>query len=47
MEQGTIQYSWEALPLEERKRMVKIRMQNLGMYKGLVEVKSAKLRGDA
>ena len=29
-------FEWEKLSIEERKRRVKMRMQNLGKYKGLV-----------
>ena len=39
-------FDWEKLPVEERKRRVKIRMQNLGTYKGLVIINNPKLRGE-
>ena len=39
-------FEWEKLPVEERKRRVKIRMQNLGKYKALVIIKNPKLRGE-
>lgn len=45
MEQNVIQYNWEALPLEERKRRVGIRMKNLGMFKDVIIVKNPKLHG--
>ena len=40
-------FSWEQLPVEERKRRVEIRMKNLGKYKGLVFINDPKLRGEA
>lgn len=39
-------FDWEKLSVEERKRRVKIRMQNLGIYKDIVIIKSPKLRGE-
>ena len=39
-------FDWEKLPVEERKRRVKIRMQNIGIYKDIVIIKSPKLRGE-
>lgn len=39
-------FDWEKLSVEERKRRVKIRMQNLGKYKGLVVFNNPKLRGE-
>lgn len=36
---------WEKLPIEERKRRVKIRMSNLGKYKDSVIIKDNNLYG--
>ena len=47
MNDGYTQYNWEKLPLEERKRRVQVRKQNLGMYKDVVVINSPKLRGEA
>ena len=40
-------FDWEKLTVEERKRRVKIRMQNLGKYKGFVVFNNPKLRNSA
>ena len=39
-------FDWEKLSIEERKERVKIRMQNLGKYKGQVIFNNPKLRGE-
>lgn len=41
-----IQYNWEALPLEERKRRVRMRKSNMGMFKDIVIINNPKLRGE-
>lgn len=47
MEHNIIQYNWESLSVEERKKRVEIRMQNLGKYKDSIIVNDPRLRGDA
>ena len=47
MMNNTVQYNWESLPLEERKKRVAIRKQNLGMYKDVLVINNPKLRGDS
>lgn len=39
-------FDWEKLSVEERKERVKIRMQNLGKYRGCVVFNNPKLRGE-
>lgn len=47
MNESHIQYNWEALPLEERKKRVKLRKKHFGMFKDIVIIKAPKLRGEA
>ena len=39
-------FEWEKLSVEERKRRVKMRMQNLGKYKGFVVFNNPKLTAE-
>ena len=47
MKESYIQYNWESLPLEERKKRVELRKKNLGMFKDIVTINDPKLRGEA
>ena len=46
MKSNLIQFNWEALSLEERKRRVRMRKKNYGLFKDIVVVNNPKLRGE-
>ena len=47
MDMNIIQYNWETLPVEERKKRVKMRTDNYGLFKDAVVINNPKLRGES